>query len=61
MVKSIGARLRQVAQAGLKGWPFEDHKATIVAMTLSSHNLPTDRARDLYQASTDSGSLLVSI
>jgi len=40
---------------------FKDRKATIVAMSLFSHNLPTDRARELLKPSSDSGSLLVSI
>jgi len=34
---------------------------TIVAMTLSSHILPTDRARELLQPSKDAENLLVSI
>ena len=41
--------------------PFTDRKVTIVAMTLSSHNLSTGRARELFKPSTDSGSLLLSI
>jgi len=39
--------------------PFKDRKPTIVALTLSSHNFPTDRVRELFKASTDSESLLV--
>jgi len=39
--------------------PFQDHKATIVALTLFSHNFPTDRARELFKPSTDSANLLV--
>jgi len=35
-----------------------DRKATIVALTLFSHNFPTDRARELFKPSTDSASLL---
>jgi len=30
-----------------------------VAMTLSSRNVPNDRARELFKSSTDSGNLLV--
>jgi len=39
--------------------PFEDRKATIVAMTLSSQNLPTNRAAELFKPTVDSGTLLV--
>jgi len=41
--------------------PTKDQKSTTVAMTLSSHNLPTDRAKELFKPSTYSGSLVVSI
>ena len=32
-----------------------------MAMTLSSHNLPTDRAREMFKSSRDAESRLVSI
>jgi len=41
--------------------PFKDCKGAIVAMTLSSHNLPTDRARETFKSSKDAESRLVSI
>ena len=41
--------------------PFNNCKATVVALTLSSHYMPTDRARELFKHSKDAGSLLVSI
>jgi len=37
------------------------HKATTVAWTLSSHNLPYDRARELFKPSEEAESLLASI
>jgi len=37
--------------------PFKDRKATIAAVTLSSHNLPTDRAGELFKSSADSNPL----
>jgi len=37
--------------------PFEDPKATIVALNLASHNLLTDKARESFKPSTDSASL----
>jgi len=39
----------------------KDRKATVVAVALSSYNLPTDRARELFKPSSDTGSLLVQI
>jgi len=39
--------------------PFKDCKATIIVVTLSSH-MPTDRAKELFKPSADSGCLLVS-
>jgi len=39
----------------------QDRKVIIVAVTLSSHNLPTDRAGELFKPSTDLASLLVYI
>jgi len=41
--------------------PFKDRKATIVAQTLASHNLPANRARELIKPSTDSASLPLEI
>jgi len=41
--------------------PLKDRKATIVAQTLASHNLPTNRARELIKPSTDSASLRFEI
>jgi len=41
--------------------PFKDCKATIVAQTLASHNLPINRARELNKPSTDSASLRFQI
>jgi len=35
-----------------------DGKATFVAWILSTHNLPTDRARDLFKPSEEAESLL---
>jgi len=40
---------------------FKDSKATIVTATLASHNLPTNRARELIKPSTDSASLRLEI
>ena len=37
------------------------HKATTVAWTLSSHNLPYDRARELFKPFEEAESLLASI
>jgi len=42
-------------------WWFKDRKATIVARTLSSHNLPIDRARKLFKPSKEAESLLDTI
>ena len=36
-------------------------KATIMALTLSSHNFPTDRARELFKPSKEAESLRGSI
>jgi len=41
--------------------PFKDRKATIVAQTLASHNLPTKRASELIKPATDSASLRLEI
>jgi len=41
--------------------PFKDCKSTVVALTLSSHNLPINRARELFVPSKDAQSLLVPI
>ena len=41
--------------------PLKDRKATIVAQTLASHNLPTNRARELIKPSTDLASLRLEI
>jgi len=40
---------------------FKDRKDTIVAQTLASHNLPTNRARELIKPFTDSASLRLEI
>jgi len=40
--------------------PFKDCKATLVALTLSGQNLPTDRARDMFKPSDEAQSLLAS-
>jgi len=40
---------------------FKDRKATLVARTLSNHNLPTDRAKELFKPFKKTGSLLCSI
>ena len=39
----------------------KDRKTTIVTQTLASHNLPTNRARELIKPSTDSASLRLEI
>jgi len=47
-----------------KGWeplPFKASKTTIVAQTLASHNLPTNRAKQLIKPSTDLASLRLGI
>jgi len=41
--------------------PLKDRKTTIVALTSSSHDLPTDRARELFKLSTNSESLEIQI
>jgi len=39
--------------------PFKDRKATLVVLSLSSHNFPTNRARELYsRPSNEAESLL---
>jgi len=48
-------------QEGIQSKPFTDRKTNIAARTLSIHNLPTDRARELLKPSEDAESLLVSI
>jgi len=40
---------------------FKHRKGTIVALTLASHNLPTDRARELFKSSTELVGLPASI
>jgi len=42
-------------------WPFKVPKATFVALTLSSHHLSADRARELIEPSQEAKSLLASI
>jgi len=54
----VSARVR-AAFEGLK--PSKDRKDTIVALTLSSHNLPSDRARELFKSSNEEESLLATI
>jgi len=29
--------------------PFKDRKTTMLALTLSSHNLPADKAREMFK------------
>jgi len=41
--------------------PLKHRKATTVALTLSSHNFPTDRSRELFKASKEAENLLGSI
>jgi len=43
-----------------KGLPCKDCKATILALTLFCHNLPTDRARELFKPSKEAKHLLGS-
>jgi len=38
--------------------PFKNRKFTVVALTLFSHNFPTDRARNLFKASKEAENLL---
>jgi len=45
----------------LKGQPFKDRKATIVVLTLSSHNFPTDRTRELFKPCKEAEDLQGSI
>ena len=40
---------------------FKDPRGALVALTLSSHNLPIDRARELFKPCRHLGSLLVSM
>jgi len=40
---------------------FKGRKVTIVTRILSSHNLPTDRAKELFKPSKKAESLLASI
>jgi len=37
----------------MKALPCKDRKATTLALTLSSHNLPADRARELFKPSKE--------
>jgi len=46
---------------GTRKEPFKDLKATMVAATLASDNLPTNRTRELIKPSTDSASLRLEI
>jgi len=45
----------------MKSLPCKDRKATILALTLSSHNLPPDRARELFKPSKEAKHLLGSV
>jgi len=40
---------------------FEDHKTTILAPSLSIHNLPTNRARELFKSSIEAENLQASM
>ena len=45
----------------MKSLPCKDRKATILALTLSSHNLPTNRARELFKPPNEAKHLLGSV
>ena len=45
----------------MKSLPSKDRKATILALTFSSHNLPTDGARELLTPSKEAKHLLGSV
>ena len=42
-------------------FPFIERKPRFVALNFSSHNLPTDRARELFKPSKEAEGLLRSI
>jgi len=60
-VLSISAHSSISESVNQQSQPFKDRKATIVAQTLASHNLPTNKARELIKHSTDSASLRLEI
>ena len=60
-VLSISAHSSISESVNQQSQPFKDRKATIVAQTLASHNLPTNKAGELIKHSTDSASLRLEI
>ena len=53
LVTIITSKAKIVASAGVKGLPLKNSKTAIVPVTLPSHNLPIDRAIELFKLPKD--------